>query len=202
MSDVAMLTDPNANRADLDAYFTERWCVEALLRRLPEATLRRGTIWEPAAGDGAIVRPLRDAEAIVFASDIEFYGFGLTAKSDFFAYDEAPPGVTGIITNPPYQKDVIDRWCRHSLYLMKRRGGFVCLLMRNEFDCAKGRRDIFEDCPAYTAKLILTKRPRWNWPGKTKDTASPRHNYAWYVWDWSARPAPPVVLYEGAKAAE
>jgi hypothetical protein len=52
-----------------DAYATPAVAVEALLKveQLPH------TIWEPAAGDGAIVRVLRSAGFAVIASDVHDY---------------------------------------------------------------------------------------------------------------------------------
>ena len=57
----------------LDAYWT---CPEAIrsLIVLESGRIPR-RIWEPAAGTGAIVMPLRDAGHIVTASDIFDYGF-------------------------------------------------------------------------------------------------------------------------------
>jgi hypothetical protein len=53
------------------------------------------------------------------------------------------------------------------------------MLLRNEFDCGLKRVGLFENYP-FSAKLVLTSRPRWIENSKT----SPRHNYSWYVWNW------------------
>jgi hypothetical protein len=42
-------------------------------------------------------------------------------------------------------------------------------------------------------KVVLTKRPRWS----TDDKASPRHNFAWFVWDWSNPNGPEAILRHG-----
>ena len=191
-ADPSMLTNVHEGRARHDAYFSERWCTEALIRACPWI-IGRGMIWEPAAGAGDIVIPLREAGADVRASDIVEYGFPLDMIHRFeWTFQGA---ASNIITNPPY--DRAQEWCERALEIT--RGlGFVCMLLRNEFDCAKTRRHLFRDHPAFAVKVVLTKRPRWHWPGKTEDTASPRHNYAWYVWDWAAEPVAPVILYEGA----
>lgn len=89
-----------------------------------------------------------------------------------------------IITNPPYDdKDsgvTAEKSLRHALRLMEAEKGMVAMLLRHEFDCGKKRRDLFEDHPAFMAKITLRFRPRWI----EGTTGSPRHNYAWYVWDW------------------
>lgn len=59
---------------DLDPYFTCREAIASLIaldgNRLP------ARLWEPAAGDGAIVLPFRETGRLVIASDIHDYGFG------------------------------------------------------------------------------------------------------------------------------
>jgi hypothetical protein len=54
------------------------------------------------------------------------------------------------------------------------------------YDCAASRRYLFEQQP-FAMKLILTKRPKWK---DADHTASPRHNFAWYLWDYRHSGAP------------
>ena len=56
----------------LDAYFSPPEAVASLLHI--EGQYIPKCIWEPAAGDGAIVRPLLSAGFTVIASDIADYG--------------------------------------------------------------------------------------------------------------------------------
>jgi len=66
-------------------------------------SIYRGAFLEPAAGDGAIVRPLQAAGFTVIASDIVDYGLvGCKAGIDYL---EAAPigGVDGKVTNPPFK---------------------------------------------------------------------------------------------------
>ena len=73
----------------LDAYFTPSppvWSLLAL-ETVPHC------IWEPAAGDGAIVRVLEAAGRRVIASDIADYGAGYPLADYLTA--PAPPGVQG-----------------------------------------------------------------------------------------------------------
>jgi hypothetical protein len=81
----------------LDAYFSPPEVTAALLAiehgRLP----RR--LWEPAAGDGAIVQPLRAAGFDVVASDlVDYGGAGIMVGVDYLTAP-VPAGVTGIVTN-------------------------------------------------------------------------------------------------------
>jgi hypothetical protein len=82
----------------LDAYFTP---IEAVLSLMRIESLP-ATIWEPAAGDGAIVRPLQAAGHRVVASDLADYGFdGCETPIDYLT--AAPRPVGGIVTNPPFR---------------------------------------------------------------------------------------------------
>ena len=84
----------------LDPYFTCPEAIRSLIvlegPRLP----RR--IWEPAAGDGAIVRELSASGRQVVASDIHDYGL---ANCRILDYLTAPRmvGVDGLVTNPPFK---------------------------------------------------------------------------------------------------
>lgn len=85
----------------LDAYFSPPEAVTSLIyiehRHLPNC------IWEPAAGDGAIVRPPQAAGFTVIASDIADYGLvGCRTGIDYLVAKPIPE-VGGIITNPPYK---------------------------------------------------------------------------------------------------
>ena len=75
------------------------------------------TIWEPAAGRGAIVKVLRAAGHTVVASDITAYDFELDFVADFLATVLPPPGCGMVVTNPPYGMPQRSRvmpsiWCR------------------------------------------------------------------------------------------
>jgi hypothetical protein len=88
-----------------------------------------------------------------------------------------------IITNPPYDDKAngatAETSVRHALRLMEAEKGMVIMLLRNEWDAASKRRDLFEH-PAFMAKITLRFRPRWI----EDSTGSPRHTYAWFIWDW------------------
>jgi len=95
-----------------------------------------------------------------------------------------------IITNPPYGKDA-DRAARHAIKLMEASKGVVIFLCRQEWDSAKGRADLF-DHPAFAMKITLRHRPRWIANSK----GAPRHNYAFYVWNWAKpKAASPEIRY-------
>ena len=72
---------------------------------------------------------------------------------------------------------------RHALKLVSPIDGVVCMLMRNEWDSAKGRVDLLDGTHRvrllpFAGKVVLTSRPRWIAESK----GSPRHNYSWFCW--------------------
>jgi hypothetical protein len=88
--------------------------------------------------------------ARVHASDIELGG------CDFLACSETPEDCEAIITNPPHE--LATEFCEHALRLMQAVGGVVAMLLRVDFDSAKGRAHLFRDNRAFAKKLVLTKR--------------------------------------------
>jgi hypothetical protein len=173
--DAAMLGDSGYERIDADAYFTPPENVDCLSQfvDLPKH------IWEPACGSGNITQRLKEFGHEVISSDLNDYGFeDQIATIDFLATTTMPDGCRAIVTNPPYG-DMVEKFIRHGLKLTKAKGGLVALFLRNEYDCGKNRMDLFADRP-FSKKIIVTKRPRWI----EGSSGSPRHNYAWFVWDY------------------
>ena len=164
-------------RVEGDRYWTEPWVTKALLDKVKF----RGTVWEPACGRGDMVNVLAGYGYDVLKSDIAGDALGCknASKADFLAQSSSPcHGPFSIVTNPPYT--LAEAFIRQALELTEHYVGGVAMLLRNEYDCAAGRRELFEH-EAFAAKLVLTRRPKWVDSGHS---ASPRHNFAWYVWEW------------------
>ena len=174
-----------------DFYPTPEWVTRVLADYLAEhgyscpADLR---IWEPAEGSGAMTTVLRKYRWDVHGSDIRG-----TPSVDFLDPDVGagfiphdPKGrdrrINAIITNPPYDKKLCEAFIRKSIRLMEERNGLVAMLLRIDYDSAKTRADMFRDCPAWDAKIVLTKRIKWFETGNKK---SPSENHAWYLWNWN-----------------
>jgi hypothetical protein len=163
---------PNANRG-FDLYETPESAVEALLRveTLPL------TVWEPAAGKGAIVRMLRARGHTVVTSDITDYGFPLDFVVDFLTTVLPPKGCGAIVTNPPFK--IITKFARHALDLAPR----VFLLCRLAFLETTSRTDILEHrglarVHVFRRRLPMMHRDGWN--GRRASSAIP---FAWFCWD-------------------
>ena len=170
--DPSMLGAPTHERHPDDFYPTPSWCTEVLLRHWRP----RGVVWEPAAGDGAIVDVIREYFYPTWATDLHQRRSDIQGGVDFFA---AIPPVTefSIVTNPP--NNLAEEFLREALKLTSN----VAMLFRHEFDCAASRADLYR-LPNFVGKIVLTKRPRWI----ADSTGSPRHNWAWSIWDQDRTP--------------
>ena len=100
-----MITDENGEREKDDFYPTPRCATDALLER--ETFLQH--VWEPACGDGAISKVLKENGYTVFSSDLVDRGYehGMIGSIDFLSetdqYVPATLDPFDIITNPPFK---------------------------------------------------------------------------------------------------
>ncbi|PWT82878.1 MAG: hypothetical protein C5B44_01445 [Acidobacteria bacterium] len=165
-----------------DKYQTPAFVTRALLPHIPS---RVRHIWECAAGDGYMVRVLREAGYEVTPTDI-------VDGVDFISTAGRPAGIDAIITNPPY--DQAPAFCAQALGWMSRvkSCGFVAMLLRIDFDSAKTRRSLFADNPHFAKKLVLLDRIRWE--GIEQHTASPSYNHCWMIFD-KYHIGPPTIAY-------
>jgi hypothetical protein len=165
-------------RQAADYYPTPAWCTEALLKVWRP---RGKQVWEPGVGSGQIAQVLHIAGYSVIGSDLyepgaypeEVGRWPGAIVEDFF---EAPARCSIIISNPPYS--CAAKFLRRAISLTAP-SGQVAMLMRNEFDSAATRQDLFGANTPFAGKVVLTKRPYWS----EDRIASPRHNFSWFVWD-------------------
>jgi hypothetical protein len=160
--------DSNYERKDRDLYETPAWVTQAL-------------IWEPACGNGAIVRVLADNGYHVHATD-------KVDGEDFFATNDSH-GSDGIVTNPPYTDSAV--FVQHAIDLMMPRSGYVAMLLPIDYDSAKSRRELFADCPVFAGKIVLLRRIVWFERDDGK-RAQPSENHAWYLWSWTPHGRPTI----------
>jgi len=149
--------------------------------------LSQFSIWECACGAGHLAKRIEDIhQGPMVATDLFDRGYGV-AGQDFLEQKTLPPVLTNthrrplILTNPPFKGDMPEQFIEHALALTENRRGAVAMFLRNDRDMAVKREHLFEGHPAYAMKVCVLKRPRW-FEGST---GSPRHNYAWYFWDWT-----------------
>lgn len=178
-ADPAMIGTSGYARITNDFYPTPPWVTEVLLRHVQFSP----SVWEPACGDGAISKVLLREGYRVRSTDLNSYGYG-TTDVDFL--EQTDDCQTDIVTNPPYG-DIAEDFVRHALNITKAHERKFALLMRNEWDSALTRSELYKF--PYACKIILTRRPRWIEGSK----GAPRHNYAWFIWDWAHQGRPNLI---------
>lgn len=150
-------TPPEPTRAFLAAELPR-------LRKFP-------AIWEPAAGDGAMVREMESCGLPVVASDLVDRGAGAEIRS-FYDFAEAP--APAILTNPPFNECNTGRWITHALAGLGVR--YMALLLPFNWPGAESRSGLWTK---HTPARVYLMRWRVDFTGKG---APPMLN-AWFVWD-------------------
>lgn len=180
-----------------EKYYTPARPVEALFPLVRPLLQRSAITWECAAGAGNISDLLMLNGHQVYASDID-PDTPAIAQGNFLTQAKAPHDCRLILTNPPFgtQGRLAFQFCWHALRLMEPVGGAVVMLMRDDFDSAGGRLELFANHPAFDKKLVLSERVRWTNLPQKKD-AGPSGSHAWYIWDWQRKAGPATLHYSG-----
>lgn len=188
----------NYDRKERDLYETPEWVTEALLPHIPLASGAR--VWECAAGRGKIGRVLLRKFSVVM-TDIEPNEAWGVERRDFLdsTLAQCLGFPKGIISNPPYEHAA--EFCRTAVEHMRHVDGIVAMLFKTDFDHAKTRADLFAKCPAFTKKLVLTRRIVWFEPERGAKGKSPSENHAWFIWDWKHHGAPTIAYAPEEKTA-
>lgn len=159
-------TGRGAVRNERDFYATPEAAFKPLLPYLPGGW----TYWEPACGDGRLIRWMREAGLNADGADLEPQGD--YPKVDFLS-DCTPRDCT--ITNPPF--GLAQEFCDHAI----KHSNHVFMLLRLNFLASAKRRDWFQDYEP-TALFVLSKRPSFTGNGKTDAT-----DYAWFMWSQESK---------------
>lgn len=133
------------------------------------------TVWEPAAGDGAMVREMESVGLAVFSSDLIDRGCGAEIRS---FYDWSFPAAGAIVTNPPFQEcgwgNGKARWLKHALDVLDVE--YMALLLNWTWPGAGGLAPFWAQHPCARVYLM-----RWK-IDFTGQGAPPMLN-GWFVWD-------------------
>lgn len=135
-------------------------------------------LWEPAAGDGAMVRAMWEMKFKVRWGDMVDRGFGGHIQS-FYDFDAVEPGHTwAIVTNPPFSECSWGvgkaRWIKHALDTLN--ADYLALLLPLNWCSAAGMRAFYE---RHRPSRIYAVTWRIDFSGQGAQPAS----HAWYVWD-------------------
>lgn len=163
-----------APRKGLDVYPTPPEATRAVVAAYPPP---EGVLWEPACGAGHMARVLRQEGYPVIATDLRHTGYG--AGGVDYLREPVPPGVVGIVTNPPFRLA--------AEFVAKATGecGYVALLLKGTFWHAAGRKQLYRARPP-SVVLPLTWRPAFL---AAERGNSPMMDCAWAVWDSRLGPA-------------
>jgi hypothetical protein len=159
-------TNRGTERRTDDAYLTPQWCVRRLLEVWQP---RAGVLMEPAVGTGAIVAAVGESFGPWLAYDIR--PEVVSIPRDFLEMTSTSPGVTAVITNPPYC--LAEEFVRHSRKVCP--CADLVFLLRIAFLASAGRLPLWRDLG--TPDLyVLPNRPSFT--GNGTDSA----DYAWFRW--------------------
>lgn len=165
-----------ADKDGLDFYETPRVATVELLKREGFT----GSIWEPAAGKGAIVKVLQEPGHThyphlmnqghsVLATDIHDYGCGYKLV-DFLTVEDQPQ-VNHVITNPPFV--LAQQFVEKALMVARRK---VAMLLRIQFLEGKARYHFFKRLPPKTV-YVFSRRI------SCSSRKVRMMTFAWFIWD-------------------
>jgi hypothetical protein len=165
-------------RPDDDFYPTPPIAVTKLLA----AETFEGGIWEPAAGDGAIVRVLQEAGHEVTYSDLHDRGYG--GGTDFLTAERQ---VVNIITNPPYK--MAAEFIDHALDCTT---GKVAMLLRLAFLEGAMRRVKFEGSWPLARVHVFSKRLTMHRNGIVASKSGGCIAFCWMVFEHGHKGSPTI----------
>lgn len=166
--------DGGLEREKDDFYPTPPEPTRALLHAEIDRLRQFSTIWEPAAGDGAMVREMKAVGLWSFASDLVDRGAGALIR-DFYDFNALNRPGEAIVTNPPFALCNEDPgWVRHALETLDVE--YMALLLPINWVGAQGRATLWSEFPP---ARVYVMRWRIDFTGQG---APPMLN-AWFVWD-------------------
>jgi hypothetical protein len=184
----AAATRAPLDRADNDFYATPRSAIAQLL----DVEHFDGVVWEPACGDGAICRVMKERGLNVVGTDLVNRGWGGAAGVDFLM--EHRTLGRHIVTNPPFNLGT--DFVRHALSICS---GKVVMLLKIGFIEGPTKADLH----AQLARVwVIRRRVTFLKNGHEFSRSGGKggiHTYAWFVWDRAAPNvgAPVVGWLEG-----
>jgi len=120
--------------------------------------------------------------------ELQRLGYDGWCASDAFSSEIA---ADWIITNPPYTRGLVDKIIHRQIDRFSENGiNGLAMLLRANFDMAKSRASMFEECELYYGQIRMRFRPWWSEERK----AQPIHNYVWHIWMRNEERYP-IVLY-------
>ncbi|MBF5078551.1 hypothetical protein F1642_05150 [Paracoccus sp. NBH48] len=135
------------------------------------------SVWEPACGDGALVREIRAMGMTCIASDLVDRGCPDSTIANFYSATRSP--ARAIITNPPFceiSSKGGGRWLRHTLAMP----GWDYLALLLSWDWPAGRINglgqLLDEQPCSWSYLM-------RWKLDFTGEGNPAQRNGWFVWD-------------------
>jgi hypothetical protein len=135
------------------------------------------SVWEPAAGDGAIVLPFKAAGFEVVASDLVDYGLAGCKTGVDYLMAKPSPGVEAVVTNPPYKLAM--KFAEKAINEVP----YLALLLRSNFLESTARLPFFRKHPPARIWISSRRLPMMHRHGWTGPRAPSNTCFAWFIWD-------------------
>lgn len=175
-------------RAEWDFYATDPIATKALMNKIKF----NGLIWEPACGQGHMVKPIVDAGYEVYESDIIYRGFGKEENFPLdFLKDPIPKEIKDrpfdIITNPPYAKakefieSAIEKLNsqKPASWWPKRK---IAMFLKVTFLEGQKRYELFKKYPPKEI-IVFPSRIKCARNGNFEGVGSSAVAYSWWIWE-------------------
>ena len=182
----------------LDFFPTPPWATRALVEhvlvptRWPKFVLSAARCWEPACGQGDMLRPLRETFGEVFGSDIKEYAGEQAARCDFLIPWDCPPASASfqwVITNPPFR--LAAQFIERGLDVA---ADGVAMLVRQAFLEGEERYlSLWSVHPPAIVAPFAERVPMFR--GRLDPEGSTATAYCWLVWDKRLRRPRPEVCW-------
>ncbi|NSY36846.1 hypothetical protein [Leisingera sp. ANG59] len=162
-------------REEHDFYPTPAEVTRAFLAYEGDRLRQLGAVWEPACGDGAMMREFEAFGLPCIGTDLIDRGCAGAELRSFYDFDHtlAP----AIVTNPPYceinARDGRGRWLSHALALGAE---YVAFFLNADWPYAAGLAGLLAQHPI---SRVYGCRWKVDFTGKG---APPQRN-AWFIWD-------------------
>jgi len=166
------LAGNRSNVSELDSYATPSSATHSLMKRIKF----EGIIWEPACGDGDMLRVLEQYNPSM-GSDI--------VTGDDFLKANSMLSVPNIITNPPYK--LAEQFVRQANKLASEK---VAMFLRLNFLESQGRYQMFKSLPLEWV-LVFCKRQTLH-PKDVIVTTGGTIAYAWFIWNKTYKGNPQI----------
>jgi hypothetical protein len=183
-----------------DFYRSQPHAMGLLLDTIAPARLTpspTGLILDAGAGDGRLTKPLIEAGYLVRGVELDDRqhdpALPIDTGLDFLTLtpDDVGP-VAVIVTNPPYERALIDRFIRHALHLLPD-GGALYALMRHAWMTGIRRRELL---PSLT-RIVICRRLNMLPADREHDDRGHETNtdYCWFTFTKGCTEGRPLILH-------